>query len=257
MEEERLIGGNSHAEVVKVGETVRRPTGHWTPGVHALLGHLEARGYRGAPRARGVDPQGREVLTYVPGSVVWPDHFALVESASRLAQVAAVIRSFHDLVADFSQADEFTWSDRGADPQGPPEILCHNDLAPWNLVHGTDGNWTFIDWDLAAPGRRSWDLSWALLSFTPLMPDSPLGEAETLHRIATFRKAYGASQLPSDVLTVAVERCEYEAERIDCLGAAGEQPYARLLAEGHSDIWHRAAAHIAARAPAWEAAVST
>jgi hypothetical protein len=257
MEEERLLGGNTHAEVVKIGETVHRPTGHWTPGVHAVLGHLEARGYGGAPRVRGVDDHGREILTYVPGSVVWPDRFALVEDDAHLAQVAAVIRGYHDLVADFAAADTFSWSDRGADPSGSSEIVCHNDLAPWNLVHGSDGNWTFIDWDVAAPGRRSWDLSWALLSFVPLMPDTSLTEVETLHRIATFRKAYGASLLSRDVLTVAVERCEHEAERIDRLGAVGEQPYAQLLADGHSDIWHRAVAHIADRAPAWGAAFST
>ncbi len=254
LNEESLVGGNTHAEVAKVGDTVRRPTGLWTPGVHALLAHLEESGYPGAPRVRGLDDQGREVLTYVEGAVVWPDHFGLVESDAALAQVAASIRSYHEAVANFSEPDRFTWSDRGADPIGPPEVLCHNDLAPWNLVHGDDGSWTFIDWDLAAPGRRSWDLSWALLSLTPLMPDSVLSQARTVQRIAVFQNAYGSHEFPSDVLTIAVERCEYEAERIDRLGAMGEQPYARLLREGHADVWHRAANHIAARIPAWQAA---
>lgn len=78
-----------------------------------------------------------------------------------------------------------------------------------------------------------------------------------MQRIAVFQKAYGSSEFPSDVLAVAVERCEYEADRIDRLGAIGEQPYARLLREGHADVWHRAAAHIAAHTPAWQAALSS
>ena len=49
---------------------MRRPTGAWTPAVHALLHHLERRQLRGAPRARGIDQQGRETLTYLPGEVV-------------------------------------------------------------------------------------------------------------------------------------------------------------------------------------------
>ena len=256
MKEERLVGGNTHAEVVKVGDTVRRPTGPWTPGVHALLAHLERCGYGGAPRALGVDVQGREVLTYVTGAVVWPDRVGLVESDAALAEVAATIRAYHAAAASFPDFHGFAWSGRGADPRGPAEILCHNDLAPWNLVHGGDGSWTFIDWDLAAPGRRSWDLALALLSLAPLMPDRVGTDARTRERIATFRAGYGAVGFPTDVLAVAVERCEVEAELIDRLGALGEEPYARLLDEGHAAVWHDAARHIAARAPVWLAALS-
>jgi hypothetical protein len=256
MDEVRLLGGNTHAEVVRVGSTVRRPTGHWTPGVHALLRHLHANGYESAPQVLGIDDSGREILTYVSGSVVWPDRFSLVQTDSGLASVAACIRRYHDVVADFTQADQFTWSERGRDPRGPAELVCHNDLAPWNLVHRAEDEWTFIDWDVAAPGRRAWDVSWALLSFAPLMPDSGLTVSETRHRITTFREGYGAAALPTDVLTVAVERCEHEAERIGRLGAAGEHPYARLLAEGHYEIWRSTAAHIDAHIPQWQKAVS-
>ena len=155
-----------------------------------------------------------------------------------------------------SRCDGFAWSDRGADPRGPAEILCHNDLGPWNLVHASDGSWTFIDWDLAAPGRRSWDLALALLSLTPLMPDRVGTDARTRERIATFRAGYGSAGFPTDVLEVAVERCQVEAELIDRLGALGEEPYARLLDEGHAVVWHDAAAHIAAHAPRWQPALS-
>src|SRR6266511_1885361 len=48
--EELLSGGNTSAEVVKIGSTVRRPTGPWTSRVHELLRHLESRGFEGAPR---------------------------------------------------------------------------------------------------------------------------------------------------------------------------------------------------------------
>src|SRR5438034_5842059 len=180
MDEERLVGGNTHGEVMRVGNTVRRPTGGWTPGVHALLQHLESVGYDGAPRLLGVDEEGREILSFVPGAVVWPDRFSLVQTDAALAEVAAAIRRYHDAVAEFPH-ERFTWSDRGADPRGPREVLCHNDLAPWNLVRGEPDGWTFIDWDVAAPGRVVWDLAWALLSFVPLMPDSTLTELQTLH----------------------------------------------------------------------------
>jgi hypothetical protein len=253
--EEPLLGGNTHQQIVRVGSTVRRPTGRWTPGVHALLSHLEHAGYDGAPRVQGVDPQGREVLDYIDGEVVHPHHRHLIEPSEALAQVAATIRGFHDAVSGFVAGERFAWSDRGSDPSGAAEILCHNDLAPWNLIHATDGRWVFIDWDLAAPGRLSWDLSFALLSLVPLMPTDAPDDQRVAERLAIFADAYGPGNVPADVLSVAVERCDREADLIFRLGKAGDPPYDRLLREGHGEIWSSAATHIAARVPTWQPAL--
>ena len=57
--EETLAGGLVSA-VAKVGDTVRRSTGPWTPAVHALLRYLKAVGF---------DGRGREVLSCFRGDV--------------------------------------------------------------------------------------------------------------------------------------------------------------------------------------------
>jgi hypothetical protein len=49
-----LSGGNMSSGVVRVGDTVRRPAGPWTPSVHALLTHLHDAGFDGAPRPHGI-----------------------------------------------------------------------------------------------------------------------------------------------------------------------------------------------------------
>ncbi|MFE7134272.1 hypothetical protein ACFVIM_25780 [Streptomyces sp. NPDC057638] len=58
--EEPPYGGNVSAGVVRVGDTVRRPAGPWTPAVHAVLTQLHQMGFRAAARPLGVDDQGRE-----------------------------------------------------------------------------------------------------------------------------------------------------------------------------------------------------
>ena len=63
-EEIRLAGGNLGG-AVRVGDTVRRPVGPWTPAVHALLGHLAGR-VPNIPRVLGFDDRGREILSYLP-----------------------------------------------------------------------------------------------------------------------------------------------------------------------------------------------
>jgi hypothetical protein len=247
VDEERLEGGNTHAEIVRVGDTVRRPVGPWTPGVHALLRHLEAAGFEGAPRVVGFDEHGREVLTFVPGDVVYPDHVDLIAPDEALAEVAYLIRAFHDAVAAFDGRG-FEWSHRGGDGSAGGELVCHNDLAPWNLVRRPDAGWAFVDWDLAAPGRREWDVAWSLLTLIPLMPYSTIPGADVSRRLRVFRDAYGA--LDPSVLDVAVERCVREAHLIRT-----DPAYARLLSEGHDAIWADAGEHVARHLPEWKEAL--
>ena len=61
-------------EVVRIGDTVRRPPRESTRAVRALLLHLERVGFDGAPRYLDTDQQGREVLTFVEGDVPLPPY---------------------------------------------------------------------------------------------------------------------------------------------------------------------------------------
>lgn len=252
-EVEWLSGGNTHGAIAKIGSTVRRPTGPWTPGVHALLRHLEAAGFAGAPRVLGFDEQDREILTFVGGTVIWPEAPELVTDAA-LAEVAQLIRAFHDAASDFVPP-ACEWSDIASDPSVIAEIICHNDLAPWNLVRSGD-RWVFIDWDLAAPGRLAWDLGWAILSLVPFFPDRMPPPAELRQRLNTFCCAYGLDRLPRDVIHVAFERADHEATLIRTRGERGIEPHARLLREGHYDVWRAAAENIAAHEQEWTQIVS-
>ena len=150
-EEIPLAGGRQTAGVVRVGDTVRRPTGPHSPFVHDLLRHLEAVGFEGAPRLLGVDEQGREILTFVEGRVPH-DYDEHPLSDTQLANAAALIRHFHDVTA-------------GSSVTGGEEIVCHNELGPHNTVFAGDDPVAFIDWDEAAPGSRLRDLANAIWCF--------------------------------------------------------------------------------------------
>jgi hypothetical protein len=62
--EVRLDGGRAGG-AVRVGDTVCRASGPWTPAVHALLSHLAGQKFAGSPRPLGTDRQGREMLTFL------------------------------------------------------------------------------------------------------------------------------------------------------------------------------------------------
>lgn len=202
-----LVAG-SHSRVrVRVGDTVRRTANSWSPAVLDLLRHLDREGFAGAPRARGFDDQGREVLTFIEGEVGRGDSFIpdqggrfdirLPEYVWRddvLVHLGALIRACHDAAATFPWAER-EWM---FEPQEPVETVCHNELFPWNTVFRSGVPVAFIDWDTAAPGPRVWDLGFVASRWVPFWRDEkcrahglPTGVADKARRFRILMDAYG------------------------------------------------------------------
>lgn len=249
-EEQPLTGGNVSDGVVRVGDTVRRPAGYWTPAVHALLSHLHEAGFDGVPRPLGIDEQGREVLTYAPGVVPWPERFDLLDPPDRLVRVARLIRDLHDATASFTPPADARW--QVLQPSGETGLIIHHDLAPWNLVAGD--RWVFIDWDCAAPGSRLWDLAYAVHGFVPLSANPGLQRAadETDARLRTFVDAYGLDEAQRRALVpLLARRTRAMYEFLAAQSALGAEPWTSLWRGGHGDIWYVDAAYIEERAARW------
>ncbi|WP_326553656.1 phosphotransferase enzyme family protein [Micromonospora sp. NBC_01813] len=250
--EHLLTGGNVAAAVVRVGDTVRRPAGPWTPAVHAFLTHLRAVGYEGAPRPLGIDAEGREVLTYVPGVVPWPDRFDLLDPDAALRRVGKLVRDLHDAAAGFSPPADAAW--QRLIPPGGADLIIHHDLAPWNLVVGAA--WVFIDWDTAGPGTRLWDLAYAAKGFVPLSADPAWQRPDAARRLRTLVDAYGLDERQRrDLVPLLARRARSMHDFLAEQSAAGVQPWSRLWREGHGDTWRRDADHIGARKTDWATAL--
>jgi hypothetical protein len=114
MDETPLAGGRVTEGVVRVGDTVRRPTKTSSPFVRDLLCYLEAHGFDGAPRYLGVDECGRQVFSYLEGDV--PSELDAQLSDEVLVEAASLIRRFHDATAGSALAGEH-------------ETVCHRDLS--------------------------------------------------------------------------------------------------------------------------------
>lgn len=173
---EYLTGGRSTHGVVRIGDSVHRPTSSNATFVHALLRHLERTGFAAAPRFCGVDERGWEMLTYIEGVVPhnaserrWTD--------DQLRRVAALLRTFHDATA-------------GTELAGPHEVVCHNDFAPWNVVLVNEIPAAMIDFDEAAPGSRIRDVSYAVWCWLNL-GDERFAAEEQGRRIRLFCDEYG------------------------------------------------------------------
>lgn len=204
---EHLPGGNTNT-VMRHGDRVQRGAGPWTPTVHRLLRHLHGKGVSWVPEPFGVDDVGHEWLSHLTGVVpqhpmppwVWGD--ALLDQAGRR------LRELHDATVGFDTAGA-TW---GLEPREPAEVICHNDVAPYNMVFDTGHRLVgLIDFDAAAPGPRRWDLAHLAYRLVPLHgpgnPDvPPSGDAVRFERLERLLAAYGMSTSAGSMLQTCIDR---------------------------------------------------
>lgn len=246
MTEIPLAGGNASASVVRIGDTVRKPWLDSTPSVASYVEGLHAAGID-VPRIVGRDALGRQVIEFVPGRLAMDS--PPLETAE-LHRVGALVRSIHDASSALRPAPDARWET--PIPAPGAELLCHNDLAPWNLLLGP--RWVFIDWDGAAPSTRAWDLAYAAAAFTLNDPEQAPDAAAA--RLAAFVAGYDAhremrAQLPQTMhrRTLAM----YELLRT--AHASGQQPWAGMFTSGHGEHWRRVTDYIGEHQDRWKAAL--
>lgn len=246
---ERLPGGNVGG-AVRIGSTVRRPTGPWTGAVHDLLRHLAGTALPGVPRVLGSDERGREVLTYLPGEVHDPDEVTPADLV--LAEAAAWLRAYHRQVEAYRPEGAVHW--RGVTRQlGPDEIVCHNDCGSYNWVVD-DGRFAgMLDWDLAGPGQPLDDLAFLAWSGVPLYRD--LDPAELARRLRLATDAYGDVD-PVDVGRHAVTRMTAATDRISAGQTAGDPGMVALTRIGEPGRTRARVNALRARLPALEAGLA-
>ena len=225
-EQETSLEGGGLTDAARVGDTVRRTTGPWTPAVQALLRHLDVAGFAGAPRSLGLDPQGREILTWVDGEQVRGYADADLEATGRL------VRELHDATASFAPPPGAHWQRMVGAPDGP--VICHNDLSPDNMIRAATGL-VLIDWDLAAPGTRIWDLAWAAYRCIPLYDDVTCARLaipvpDRPSRLRLLVDAYGLEPAHRMELLPAI------VARLECLITTA-QIWATEGRHGWVDVW--------------------
>lgn len=191
---EPLSGGMMNAPT-RVGDAVRRVATESTPTIHALLRHVRSRGVLWIPEPLGVDG-AHEVLGYLPGDVPH-DMPSWIWNESTLRDVASRMREWHDATEGFAFESPRWSSETGTSP----DVICHNDFAPYNCVFQERRMTGLIDFDLCAPGSRLWDMAYTAYRYVPAMPPEALHEHdetspfpldEIRHRLGVFLDAYAA-----------------------------------------------------------------
>ncbi len=194
-EEIPLPVGRMTNGVVRVGDTVRRPTKLSSPFVARVLAHLEATGCAWAPRYLGEDEQRRDIFSYIPD--VTPAKWACFSDAA-LRCAARIIRELHDRT-------------RGSELCSGA-VICHNDPGPNNFVFVDDLPVGIIDFDTACPGQPLEDLGYLAWSWC-ISSKPERGPVTTqAHQVRVLADAYGVPQAERDnLLHSVIERQQRNA----------------------------------------------
>jgi 8-oxo-dGTP diphosphatase len=259
-----MAGGNVGG-TVRVGRTVRRRTGPWTPAVHALLEHLAAARLPEVPRVLGADDRGREALTYVPGVVAAQDASeGQPADEDLLADATRWLRRYHGAVAGFWHPGPWRNEPRTA-ARDANQIVCHNDFAPYNVSVSTSAAGPRVvgvfDWDMSGPGTPLQDLAFAAWNWVPLATNTQASTAA--RRLRVMATAYDdnpdeSSDSPTahDILMAVVPRIERSIAVIAAGQAAGDPGMLNLGKVGEPARTQRAVDALRIRIPEIAAALS-
>lgn len=264
--EQILHGGNTNV-VLRVGDTVRRQTGPWTPAVHALLAHLTSVGFADAPTVQGIDDQGREILVFVIGEVGNFDPAPLPEWFRTVKACVAIgdwLVRFHDAQRGFEPDETLPWRMARGRRLNAGEVVAHHDAAPYNAIRRPDGGLTVIDWDFCAPGDPMEDLAFTCWSWAPLWSDRAAvgrvfgdGSVEaSAVRLGALVEAYDPD--PGDLLRLlpAIQTImEAHAKGLERLAAQGDPVFLKLLKSGVADSARRDAVWVSDNEAALSAAL--
>lgn len=213
----------------RVGRTVRRPTGPWTPAVHDLLRWLADQGLGGIPHVHGIDDDGREVLSFIEGRGVPVDREIVLDTV--LVQAVQWLREYHDLAESYRPAEPQIWRGTGGEPVtlAPDEIICHHDPGAYNWIIQSGQFVAMIDWDMAGPGKPIGDLAFLVWTAIPLYRD--IGAEETARRLDLVVETY-AEFGPMTLLDAVVARMTTASERIAAGIERGDEGIANLQKVG-------------------------
>ena len=247
MSNEELLAGGNVSKVYRTGHTVRRELKPTSQRIHALLQHLENKGFDYAPKYLGIDEKGREILSFLEGEAGNYPLKKYMRSDSALQEIAKMLRLYHDAVSDFSIDENWPSLDH-TPPQR--EVICHNDFAIYNIIFQNERPVGVIDFDVAAPGPRIWDIAYTLYTCVPISRfyvaengetveyDSVQDASRVKNRIKLFFDSYG-EKAAGNLIDIVLLRLEGLRKTITRKASEGELAFQKMLNEGHLEHYQK------------------
>jgi len=153
-----------------------------------------------------------------------------------MEKLGQTMRKFHDVTENFVQQENDSWM-LSYPGMRDKEVICHNDIAPYNTVFENGIPTAFIDFDTCCPAPRIWDIVYAMYRFVPFVQKYHTeNHAHKRDCIEAFFKGYNIP-CPEDLFVVMIERLQTLADFILQEANDGNKAFVKMLADGHRDLY--------------------
>ncbi|MGE6753796.1 phosphotransferase [Rossellomorea sp. NPDC071047] len=247
-ENEEMLSGGNVSYVYRSGDTVRRELKPDSVKIHTLLQHLERKGFDYAPKFLGIDEKDREILSFIAGEAGNYPLKQYMWSDVALKGIAKMLRHYHDAVSDFPLTDE--WQPMDNTP-ATMEVVCHNDFAIYNIIFNQEKPVGIIDFDVAGPGPRLWDIAYTLYTCVPLSRHYHTEAGEAVHydptqdagrikqRVRLFFESYGMEGMEEDYVEMVLLRLEGLCKYMKRKAGEGDLAFQKMIDEGHHEHYQK------------------
>lgn len=250
MEEKAFTNGNMSKVYLKDGK-IYRSLKPYSKIIHRLLKHLEEKEIAFVPRFLGIDEESKmEILSFVNGESLedYCGGSSLNEKCERISKVGSLLRIYHDATVDFKFYKDDKWF---LEYKGDlaKEVICHNDVAPYNMTFIYNEPVGIIDFDTACPAPRVWDIAYALYRFVPLGREVYDGNKKSYRNyedeidanerkilIKYFLEGYGWDNT-LEVLENVILRLEALVSLFDKECENGNEAFIKMRDEGHQKFY--------------------
>lgn len=233
---DELLGGRV-GKIYKVENTVIRPSNKWTKDIHAFLQLLNKEGADFVPIPYGINQNGEEILSYVPGDVYnypLPEKFS---SDAMIISAAKLLYNFHSYSRKYIL--RLTNNEHWMLPSlSPNEVMCHGDFAPYNVTIVNNLAYGIIDFDTLHPGPKMWDISYAIYRWVPFEKSSSSGSYDNLNeqirKAKLFFNTYGLEvEAKNSFVYVLIKRLESLIDFMKNEASNGNEDFILNIEEGH------------------------
>lgn len=231
-----ISGGRlNRGRLVRLGNLVLRPADEDVEVERVII--EVGKVFHGVPKTFGRDSNGRLKLEWIEGESADAFEGDDEQSKSLLLSVGTLLRDLHDSTEAAVTKTVSTFRD-SLDPSGIQEVVCHGDAGPGNIVLRDGTAFALIDWEMASPGRRSWELATALRYWAPFRNPANKKSAELLldpwQRAEWILDGYAASDnLRLETVKLLPLNQKVQAEYvIGRIKARGDSVYEEWVAKG-------------------------